>query len=233
MPEIDTVRKIAQQVLTASTDSASKDNWIWDRTCRILRNLEHICRQPELARQALSIDHFCLQAAACFAESGVTLNLARKNTPAQVLSSEVSLPDLCSSSIQVVSERLSGLLHDKQIDKINKIITESCNRLTNMTEAMVLSDARNLEDMGAIGLLHEFRRNILQGKCISDILESWKCKIEYGYWQARLKESFRFDVTRNIAQQRFKTAEHFMVLLAGEHTARDLNEHLMGILKKT
>src|SRR4030043_184233 len=82
----------------------------------------------------------------------------------------------------------SHIIAGPKIEKIGKIIVESANRFTEMIEAMVLGDARNLEDMGAVGLFHEFRKYVIHGKGVADVLDSWRRKIDYRFWQARLKE---------------------------------------------
>ena len=38
MSEIDVIRQIAQQSLSVPTLAGIQDNWLWDRTLRILRN---------------------------------------------------------------------------------------------------------------------------------------------------------------------------------------------------
>jgi hypothetical protein len=139
---------------------------------------------------------------------------------------DISLSDLCSFSTRQVSERLAQAVPGTRIDRINRIITESSNRFTNLTEAMILSDARNLDDMGAVGLYNECRRNMIHGKGISDMLENWKRKVDYRYWQARLKESFHFESVRKLARQRLETAEIFMNRLAVENAAQDLQSLL-------
>ena len=97
---------------------------------------------------------------------------------------------------------------------------------------MILSDARNLEDMGAVGLYHEFRKYVIHGKGVAEVLDSWKRKIDYRYWQARLKESFRFESVRRVAQQRHETTEYFMNQLSTENAARDLEELIIESLDK-
>ena len=222
MPEFDVICQIAQQTLIVPDSSGTCGNWLWDRTLRIVRNIEHICRLPEPAQQAISIERLCLITAAYFCESGLSRHATGPlNIP------DISDADLCNLSAKTASEKLTGILTETQINKISKIITESCNRFTDMAEAMILSDGRNLEDMGAAGLLHELRQHIMNGKSISEILESWKCKIQYGYWQARLKESFRYDAVRQMAEQRYNTMKHFMDQLAVENTLCDLQEQLM------
>jgi hypothetical protein len=64
----------------------------------------------------------------------------------------------------------------------------------------------------------------MHGKGASVALDSWKRKIDYRYWDARLKESFRFDSVRKLAIQRFSSAEYFMNQLSAENSARDLEE---------
>jgi hypothetical protein len=233
MPEFEVVRQIAKQVLTAHAPSGNRGHWLWDRTCRILRNIEQISRLPEPAGQTTAIDRPCLITAAYFAESGCTHQPSEQNASGPANSGDYNDTDRFAASTQIVTKQLAAVLNEARIDKVNKIITESTNRFTSMTEAMILSDARNLEDLGTIGLLHDLRRSILQGKSISELLDSWKCKIEYGYWQARIKESFRFDPVRQIAEQRLAAAAAFMDQLALENSARDLEEYVLEKAQKT
>ena len=232
MSDFDTIHQVAQKTLTVSAPSGGRDDWLWDRTLRILRNIEHICRLPELAEQAISIDRFCLVAAAYFADSGLVHFTGNKKAARPCPLVDVTNADLCNISTQTVSDKLADVITDTRIDKINKIITESFNRFTDVTEAMILSDGRGLEDLGAAGLLGALRKQLIDGKGVSDILESWSRKIEYGYWQARLKESFRFAAVRQIAKNRFSAAERFMNQLEIENAAGDLEKRLAKMLEK-
>ena len=224
MSEMDVIKELAQQVLTITTIAGLKDYWLWDRTQRILRNVEHICRLPEIVEANLPIDKFCLTGATYFADAGFAHYADAQNTASRLVLADVSADDLRDFSTQIVSDKLAGALQGPKIDKINKIIIESGNRFSEMTEAMVLSDARNLDDMGAIGIFNEFRRYAIHGKGAADVLKSWKRKIDYRYWEARLKESYRFESVRKLARQRYSATEYFMNQLEMESTAKDL-EH--------
>jgi len=226
MTESDVIRQLAQRTFNVSASSRKQDRWLWDRTVRIAYNVGKICRLPELAGQAISIERSCLIAAAYFSVSGLIRPAGTRNTDRPLSRADGSDTDLYSLSAKIASEALSGVLSETRIHKVGRIITESCNRFNDMIEAMILSDARNLEDMGAVGLLHELRQHIINGKNISEILESWKCKTEYGYWQARLKESFRYDAVRQMAEQRLFAMEHFMDQLAAENKPCNLREPL-------
>jgi len=224
--ELDVIHQIARETLTLPIPRADRNSWLWDRTLRILQNIEYICRLPELANQAIGIDRPCLFAAAYFAESGLRhLSEGRKTLGANGAGDA----ELCEISTQIASEKLAAVTTEARIDKINRIIAESFSRMTGMTEAMILSDARGLEDLGTTGLLGGLHKDFVNGKGISESLESWKRKIEYGYWQVRLAESFRFEAVRRTAEQRFESAEQFMNQLAIENTAGDLKETLVPI----
>jgi len=224
MSEIDVIKQIARQALTVPAIAGTADNWLWDRAQRLVRNSEHICVLRELTDSNLPIDRFCLIAATYFCDSGFARYVDAKDTCARLVMADVSEADLRNFSNQIVADRLSSTLKGPKIDKINRIISESGNRQTKMTEAKILSDARSLDDMGAVGTFNEFRRYVVHGKGVSDAVESWKRKVEYRYWQARLKESFRFESVRRIAARRFATAEYFMCALAEENSAKDLED---------
>ncbi len=230
MSEIDVIREIAQQVMMVPTLAGTTDNWLWDRAQRLVRNVEHICRLPELTEANLPVDRFCLTAAAYFVDCGFARYADVEDTAARLVLADVSPSDLRDFSTQVVSDKLSGALAGPKIDKINKIIIESGDRFTDMVEAKILSDARSLDDMGAVGIFNEFRRYVVHGKGASDVLESWKKKVDYRYWQARLKESFRFESVRRLASQRFSAAEYFMNQLTVENSAKDLEEIIIESL---
>ncbi len=230
MSEIDIIREIAQQTLKVPTLTGTMDNVLWDRTQRLLRNVEHISRLDEVKSRKLSLDRNCLVAATYFCDAGFARYADAEDTSARIVLADVSYAELQDFSTQVVNDKLSGAVSGPKIDKINKIILESHNKRTNMLEAMVLSDARNLDDMGVIGIFNEFRRYVIHGKGASDAIESWKRKIDYRYWEARLNESFRFESVRKIAKQRFNAAEYFMNQLTQENSARDIEELILESL---
>lgn len=231
MSEMDVIRDLAKQVLTVTTLSGRPDNSLWDRAQRLVRNVERICRLPEIANSGLQNDRFCLLAATYFADAGLSRYLDTKNLASKVVLADISRSDLTDFSTQLIGEKLTGAVTDSRIEKINKIILESDNRFTNMNEAMILSDARNLDDMGAVGIFNEFRKYVLHGKGVSDALKSWKRKIDYQYWHARFKESFRLDAVRELAKRRFGAAELFMSQLAVENNAQDLDEFILEHLQ--
>jgi len=224
MSELEIARNFAKQALTAPTITNNLGDILWDRAQRLVRNVEYICQLPELASSGPQIDRFCLIVATYFSDAGLAHYPGAKNTIARAALSNTNGDELLDFSTQVVEDKLAGCIDRTRIEKINRIITESGNRFTRMVEAMILSDAHNLDDMGATGIFNEFKLFVSNGKGISNALQSWKRKTDYRYWQARLKEGFRFEQVRKLAEQRLSAADYFMNQLKVETQAQDLEE---------
>lgn len=224
MTQIDTIRQLAEQVLLTPSQSRQTNTWLWDRTRRIVRNVATICRLPEISEANIAIDMFCLHSAAWFADSGFTNYVSDETFEPNLVLSDINTGDLAEFSAQIVSEHLSDVIDKQRIDKINRIILESNNRFCEMNEAMILSDARNLDDIGLVGLFNYFCACGVHSKGVTDALQTWKKKVDYRYWQARLREGFRFESVRSIASARFEQAERFMHQLEIENSTRDVEE---------
>ena len=224
MAEIETIKKAAEQIMLVPSKMGLVNTWLWDRTQRIVRNVETIYQLPEIAGANIAIDKFCLAAAAYFADAGFTNYIGIETVEAGVVLADVNTRDLREFSTQIVAEHLLEILDQSKISKINKIIMESNNPLAEMHEAVILSDARNLEDVGIVQIFNEFCACGVHGRGIADQLESWKKKKDYKYWEARLKESFHFDSIRKVAAQRYNQAERLMTQLAIEDSGKDLKE---------
>ncbi len=231
MSELDIVKDLAKEALVIPAPRGDADNSLWDRAQRLARNAEYICRLPELAKTGVQIDRFCLMAATYFSDAGLVRHPETKERGARLALSGANGDDLLYFSTQVVEEKLAGAVGKARIEKINRIITESGSHLTRMTEAMILSDARNLDDMGAAGIFNEFRRYVIGGKGACDAVRNWKRKIDYRYWQARLKKNFWFEQVRKLAEQRLSAAEYFMNQLKVETEALDLEEVALELLE--
>jgi hypothetical protein len=232
MSELDIVKGLAKQALIIRTRGGGGDKSLWDRAQRLVRYVEYICRLPDLAGVSVQIDRFCLTAATYFSDAGLARYLESEKQVAKWPISDAKGHDLLDSSARVVKAKLADAIEGAKIGKINRIIIESGSRLTKMTEAMVLSDARNLDDTGVAGIFNEFRRYTIEGKGISDCLQSWKKKKDYRYWQARLKKSFRFEHVRDLAEERLAAAEALMNQLKLETEALDLEESIAESLER-
>ncbi len=233
MSQEELITDIAQRVLATPAHDAKSNSWLWDRAKRLLRIVRIICDLPELTQPDLPVDRLCLNAAVYFCDAALAEPDDRKNLKTAKSYLEPNRFDSTKISARIAAEKLHGHLSEQKINKISSIILESGNKLTNLNEAKILSDARNLDDMGIAGLFGLLQNSSLQGKGPSDVLRSWKKKIDYGYFQARLKESFHFESVKRIAKRRFELPEKFMSRLQDECSAKDILEAVENIFSKT
>lgn len=227
MPELNAIKELARQTLVIpSLNNTHDDDSLWDRSQRLGRNIDIICKLPELSKSANQIDLFSLKTATYFCNAGLAhqLRTERKAKPRFTATKQPSTEEILDICLKIAEEKLQGLLEDKKIDIITRIITESNGNFARMTEAKILSDAKNLDDMGAAGLFNDFKHHVASGKSISSVLDCWKRRVDYQYWQGRLKDSFKFDAVRKLAEKRLSAVELFMNQLHLEHHAKDFEE---------
>lgn len=224
MSELKTIVEVAHPVLTIPTAKGRLEQSLWDRAQRLAQNIESICRLDEITGSSLPIDILCVTSAAYWSDAGLAEHLGSKEHREYLNTFDTNNHSFLERSTEILAEKLAGLIDAQIIDKISQIITESAEANTQMTEAKILSDARNLDDMGVTGIVNDIKRCSANGKGILDIIKNWQRKIDYGYWQARLKDSFRFDSVQKLAEQRINSAEHFMNQLQTEASARDIEE---------
>jgi len=225
MADLNLIKEIAEQVLAIPTIKGLPDRYLIDRAHRVLRHCGGIARLNEV--QCFHVDHECLNIAALLRDAGFARYANQEDLVARMVLADLTDEDMRDFSSQVVHEKLNEILNPRQMERVCSIIIESGKRDTVLIEAMILSDARNLDDMGAIGIFNEFRRYVVHGRGATEALKSWKRKMEYDYWAARLRESFRFETVRKLAERRLKFAEQFMRHLEEENKAGDLEEILL------
>lgn len=223
MSKLNVVKEIAAAALDVRSDMSCSYDFFWERAKTMASNARCICSLPEIANSAFSLDSFCLLTAAYFHDAGLVQYLKNKNGQLIQLpspSSELIL-DLCT---EVVAKKLASVIESRKIDKVNRIIAESYCNASKLPEARVLSDARNLVEMGAFAILNEFRMYLFVGKGIDNALKAWKSKVDYGYWKTRLKDDFNFESVKKLAEKRLKAADCFMKQLKNETEAQDIRK---------
>jgi hypothetical protein len=225
MADLNIIKELAEQSLAIPTIKGAPDRYLIDRAYRVLRHCGGVAQLHDV--RCFQIDHECLNVAALFRDAGFARYANQEDKAARMVLADLTDEDLRDFSAQIVQEKLVDLLNPRQMERVCSSIIESGKRDTVLVEAMILSDARNLDDMGAIGIFNEVRRYLVHGRGVSEAVIGWNRKLEYDYWTARLRESYRFAGVRAIARQRLEIAEQFMRQLDLENRAGDLEQILM------
>jgi hypothetical protein len=210
---------VARTVLVGPGLLGREDTYLLDHALRALRYADIILTFEQV--KPLRIDRQCLDAAVLFHEAArARLERERRESPATAATT-LTADEIRGYSAEMAGDALGDLLDAQQIERVQAINRQHQNRTTANSEAMVLSDACNLDDVGAVGVWRELRRFATEGRSVEEALTSWQRKLDYGYFLARIHETFRFAESRRWAEARFKRLEAFMTEMIRENQAAD------------
>jgi hypothetical protein len=220
MPEIEPIIEIARGVLVGRSPLGREDTYLLDHSLRVMRVAERLSRCKEVATWRL--DRFALSVASLFHQAAVVRLDEERRTSAVYTAATMSAEDVKEYSAELAGDRLDKKLPARQLELVQDIIRRAHDPATDVAEANLLSDADSLDDMGALGVWRELRKSILEGRAVEDAVRVWERREQYGYWDTRLRDAFRLQTARRLAESRLAAGRAFMLQLARERDASDL-----------
>src|SRR5262245_12860752 len=171
-------------------------------------------------------DPLALAAGALFHDGGWAVQFRQSQvTHAQLLARPTS--DVQRElGVRAMLERLTAVMPSDSLQLAAAAIRECNNRETELPEAIAISEAENLDEIGVPGVLRLFRQHQIEGRPIEQLLSSWTRQLEYHYWDARINDYLRFETTRRLARERLASVEVLMAALARDREAADLTHVL-------
>ncbi len=212
----------AEADLCLGLSGSPLDKIVWEHSARIARVAAAIAALPELADRA--IDRRALTAAALYHDAGWVLQFRA----GEAIPRDLLLRPTCEVQRELaavwLNERLRHEIPERSLELASNAIRCCNDRQTNLVEAQILAEAENLEEIGPQAMLLMIRRQMADGKGLADLVQLWQRQEEYHYWQARIKDSFRFSPVKRVATQRWQALRRFMVDLAVCVNLEDLND---------
>ncbi len=127
---------------------------------------------------------------------------------------------------EALQECVGPLLSAETVAIAVRAVRECNDRYSKSPEARVLSEAENLDEIGIMYVLRQFRQYQIEGRPLEQLVATWTRYREYHYWDARINDCLRWETTRHIARVRLEAAEHFMSALARDRNVTDLRRAL-------
>lgn len=128
----------------------------------------------------------------------------------------VSLSDRCTQAAEQLLANVGSATTEEMLDRTMRILLECPRKGTTLAEARVLADAINIEDFGVSGICRSAALLLRPGEPVTQLTDAYEKREQYGYWQARIKDSFHFDSTRAHATLRLRSAQTCIETLMGE-----------------
>jgi HD superfamily phosphodiesterase len=217
--QLERIVALAKQILTVPGENGRNDLWLWEHSERVLRLAGVLASLPEVGEQRP--DPLALATAALFHDAGWAVQARQGRIDRWQL--------LCRPTNEVQRELGAGLMQEQIAHLVPantlRVAAEAirrCNhRDTEQPEARVLADADNLDDIGVLNVLRQFRQYQIEGRSLDQLLSSWARQREYRYWDARLNDGFHFQATRELARARLSAVEELMSALSRDHGGLD------------
>jgi HD superfamily phosphodiesterase len=220
MPDIQAVIDIARDVLVGTSPLGRQDTFLFDHSVRVMRVAERLSRSAEV--RPWRIDRLAMAAAALFHQAALVRLEEERRTSTVYAAATMSAEDVKAYSAELAGDRLRSLFPARQLELIQEIIRRAHDSTVRLSEALILSDADSLDDIGALGVWRDLRRYCLEGRAVDDAISAWQKREQYGYWQARVRDVFNLETSRRLAGARLAAARTFMEQLARERDGADI-----------
>lgn len=214
----------ARADLAITPEHLDQASLLWDHSVRVARSAKRIAALP--AVQARSPDVVAIVAAALYHEAGWVVQLrSGETTFDRVLLDPV--PDMHRErGAAMLQHGLAKLLAAESVARASEAIQTLDDRDIDSIEGQVLAEADHLDEFGVLALWGTVWRGAVTGRGVQAAIDTWHRRKEYRFWDARLKDSFRFPSVRAVAEQRLATFEHLMEQVEEQHLGVDLPQRV-------
>ena len=127
-----------------------------------------------------------------------------------------SLKERAEQAAELLVSQAGDLVEEGLLDRTTRLLHELPHRSPMLDEAKLLADALNLDDFGVTGLVQQTIYLSRQGDGLKQVVEGCEKREQYGYWDARLRDGFHFELIRKIAKRRLENTRQVCKLLGEE-----------------
>ncbi len=216
----DALRNRARADLVISTERGDEDVFLWEHSSRVAQCANRISKLTEV--QSAQPDIVAVVAGALYHDAAWIGRLAS----GEVQRNEVLIAAVTEThgeqSARVLENSLSRLLPSDSLQRASYAVRTFGARDSDSIEGQIIADANELEEFGGISLWTTIRRGVSEGKGVQAVLDMWRRRYEFRFWEARLNKAFRFDAVRETARRRLELLERFMSELEDQHKGADL-----------
>lgn len=216
----DALRSRARADLVIGTERGDEDVFLWEHSSRVAQCANRISKLTEV--QSAQPDIVAVVAGALYHDAAWIGRLAS----GEVQRNEVLIAALTENhgeqSARVLEDSLSRLLPADSLQRASYAVRTFGARDSDSIEGQIIADANELEEFGGISLWTTIRRGVSEGKGVQAVLDMWRRRYEFRFWEARLTKAFRFDAVRETARRRLELLERFMTELEDQHKGSTL-----------
>lgn len=220
MADLQRVTALAQKLLTIPAEGDRGDPWLWQHSARVERLARLISLLPEVSSSRL--DSEALAVACLFHDAGWVVQFQAGQVDRWQLLVRPTSDIQRELGAVFLREHAGHLVGSPTMDTAAEAIRRCNLREPGMAEAKIIAEAENLDDVGLVHMLRQFRLQQAEGRSLEQLLSVWRRQKEYQYWDARIEDSFHFESIKQLARTRLASMDRFMAALEAEQEAGDL-----------
>ncbi len=189
-------------------ENGRHDPWLWEHCERVRGLALMLARLPEWAAERPNED--VVSVSVLFHKAGWSEQVRSGLIDRWQVFARPTSDVQRELAIDAMRERVAALLPDDVVDTAAEVIRQYTDRFTTLPEAQVLAEAENLEGMGLMFVLRQFRQYQAEGRPLEQMLVSWQTQREYRYWDVRINDGLRFEFSRTLARERIAAVDKFL-----------------------
>lgn len=219
----------AKDLLVLNVGSSRPDLWMWERAERVANLAQMFAMFPEVRGIGDDPpDLTAVAAAGLFADAGWAIQVRQGEVDSWQVMARPTNEIQRELGVSALNERARAHISDESLEIATHTIRECNERYTRLPEARALSEAENLDEIGIMYVLRQFRQHQSEGRPLEQLVLNWSRQVEYRYWEARINDCLRWEFSRHLARERLKSVEQFMLALARDRDASDLRTALQN-----
>lgn len=216
----DTVLARGRQFLILDGPAGRKDLWLWEHSQRVMHTTSLLLQTPDLLPERP--DPMAAMLAALFHDAGWAVQVREGRMTTLQVQLRPTNDEQRELGAKALVAELSGTAPGETLLLAAEAIRQCNHRHSTMPEAQIVVDAENLDEIGMLHVVRQIRQAQFEGRPLETILANWSRQREYKYWDARIKESLRFELCRTLARARLVAVDEFMQALARDLSADDV-----------
>jgi len=220
MASLEPIWNRARTDLLITGEHGEPDVFLLEHSTRVATSALRIAQLPEV--RAEKPDQAVIVAAALYHEAGWAVRYGEGRASRLDILVRPPPDNHREQGAVLMEASLAGMLPREVLDRAALAIRTLNDREIPLVEGMILSDAENLDEFGAISLWPSVRRGALEGKGVRAVIDTWRRRKEYQFWTARLNDSFRYRRVREAAEARLDKLERLMEELDQQQQALDI-----------
>lgn len=224
MVNLDAIRKQAQQDLVLKCTEGKTRTLLWDHADRVYDSAQLIAGLPEFSGK--DVDPGKLIIVALYHDAGWAV---------QHESGEIDINDIHATVTTAIQRTLAATFMLERLKNFAKpdVLEYSAECIRVLSDhdilqpcAQVVAEADHLDEFNVVTLCTKVFKQIITGRSVDAVIDTWDNQNKYGFWAAKINDSFRFDSTRKIACSRLKVFEQFIEKMRAHHKNMDVREFL-------